>query len=455
MRVAVVLALFLLSLQCRRADGIAQNPIDREAEEAFVAYLRIDTTSGKETAGAIYLRDFLTKNGVAARLVGDDPARRGVYVRLASGTTEPALLLLSHIDVVPADAARWRNPPFSGKREGGYIWGRGALDAKSLTIAQVMSLLDLKRRGAALRRDVVLLAVPDEELGGLRGAKALLERHPELFTNVGFVLNEAGVNETAMDRVLFWGVEVQQKVPLWLRVSAEATGGHGALGAGASEKLVRALAAIDQLETPYRLTEDVAHVAALAAKMRKGERGAALQLIRAPLDVPRIERELPPGYQAILRDSITITQMSAPGAVNVVPSRAIADIDIRLLPGTKPDQMLARVRQAAGENATVDVLLAGEPVPPSAVDTELFATLTRVFTAAAPGSSVAPTISSGTTDSRWFRARGITAYGIAPFKLNYYDADGIHGDNERIRARFFSEGVGVMREIVREFCEKR
>ncbi len=461
LRSAALLAISvaMISLQCRRAEGVAASPVEREAEDAFVAYLRIDTTSGKETAGATYLRDFLRKNGIAAQLVGDDPQRQGVYARLVSGTREPALLLLSHIDVVPAAAERWRNPPFAAKREGGYIWGRGALDDKSITIAEVMALLDLKRRGAKLRRDVVLLATPDEERGGLLGAKLLLEKYPELFTNVGFVLNEGGVNETAVDRVLYWGIEVQQKVPLWLRITAEAQGGHGAVattnGAGAPAKLVRALAAVDQLQTPYRITDTVARVAALGAKMRKDHRGAALQLVREPLDVARIERELAPGDRTMLRDTIAITHISAPGAVNVVPARAVADIDIRLLPGTQPDEMLKRVRQAVGANATVEVLVAGEPVQESSIQTELYAVLARVFTSAAPGSAVAPMISPGTSDSRWFRARGITAYGIAPFKVNYYDTDGIHGDNERIRARFFSEGVGVMREVVRGFCEVR
>lgn len=452
----LAISVAVVSLQCRRAEGVTPDPIDHEAEAAFVDYLRIDTTSGKETAGAKYLRDFLTKNGIAAQLVGDDPSRQSVYARLVSGSNEPALLLLSHIDVVPADASRWRNPPFSGAQEGGYIWGRGAVDSKSLTIAEAMALLDLKRRNAKLRRDVIFLAVADEESGGLRGMKALLDKRADLFTNVGFVLNEAGTNETAVDRVLFWGVEVQQKVPLWLRLTAEAKAGHGSLGGGsASAKLVRALARVDQLETPYRLTPEVAELAALGVKMRKDARGAALQLIREPLDVARIERELTPGYRAMLRDSITITRMSAAGAVNVVPSTAFAELDIRLLPGTKPDAMLARVREAAGEEVRIDVLVAGEPMQASSVDTELFATLTRVFTAAAPGSSVAPVMTTGTSDSRWFRLRGIPAYGIAPFKLNYYDFDGVHGDDERIRARFFSEGVGVMRKIVREFCEKK
>jgi acetylornithine deacetylase/succinyl-diaminopimelate desuccinylase-like protein len=462
----LLLLLFVTTLSCGDAEGVAQDPVEREAEEAFVAYLRIDTTNppGNETTGATYLRDLLVKGGIEARLVGDDPKRQGVYARLRSdaATSEKALLLLSHIDVVPADPALWRNPPFSGKREGGYIWGRGALDIKSLTIAQLMACVDLKRRGAKLRRDVIFLALPDEELGGVLGAKKLLEQHPELFDGLGFVLNEGGSNETAVDKVVFWGIEVQQKVPLWLRVTSEAAGGHGASASahgGATAKLVHALSAIDAIETPYRLTEVVARTAAMSAAARTDGGGQRLRALREPLDVAHIEKDLPPGYRALLRDTITITRLSAGSAVNVVPSRAVAEVDVRLLPGTLPDSgsaaMLARVREAVGQNGTVDVILAGEPAPESPASGELYDALSRVFRASAPGSTVGPLVSPGTTDSRYFRARGVVAYGIAPFKVNYYDADGVHGNDEKIRTRFFSEGVGVMRKIVREFCERQ
>lgn len=451
---------FCATLQCRRAESVQRDPMDAEAEEALVAYLQIDTTNppGNETAGAMFLRDLLVKNGIAARLVGDDSKRQGVYARLEAGSpaSQKALLLLSHIDVVPADASSWTYPPFGGKRTGGYIWGRGALDCKSLTIAGAMSLLDLKRRGAQLRRDVVFLAVPDEELGGLNGAKKLLQDHADLFANVGFVLNEGGSNETAVDRVLFWGIEVDQKIPLWLRVTSEATGGHGAApaaGGGATAMLIRALAAVDAIETPYRLTESVARTARMAAEARKDGRGRKLRLLREPLDIAAIERDLPAGYRSLLHDTIALTHLAAGSAVNVIPSRAIAEIDIRLLPGTKPDAMLARVKEAVGRNGTVDVLLSGQPVPESPSDTELFATLAGVMRAASPGSAVAPLVSGGTTDSRFFRARGIVAYGVAPFKVNYYDADTVHGEDERIRAPFFAEGVRLMRRIVSEFCE--
>jgi len=462
-RVALLLVLaFVASLNCGRAGGTQEDPLDREAEEALVAYLRVDTTNppGNETAGATMLRDLLVKDGIAARLIGDDPKRQAVYARLESTAPkkEKALVLLSHIDVVPANAASWTHPPFAGVREGGYIWGRGALDCKSLAIAELMSLVDLRRRGAKLRRDLILLAVPDEELGGLQGAKKILERFPELFADAGFVLNEGGSNETAMEQVLFWGIEIDQKVPLWLRVTTEASGGHGAApadGGGATAKLIRALAAVDAIATPYRLTPSVARTSAIAARERKDGRGQRFKLLREPLDIAAIERELPPGYRAMLRDTIAITRLAAGNAVNSVPSRAIGEIDIRLLPGSTPDAMLARVKQAVGTNGTVEVLLAGEPVPGSSETTELYRVLARAMREASPGSAVAPMVGAGTTDSRFFRARGITAYGIAPFKVNYYDADTVHSDDERIRSRFFVEGVRLMRRVVSDFCERQ
>ena len=457
--IPLVLFAAVASLHCSRAGGVAEDPIHREAEDALVEYLRIDTTNppGNETAGATFLRDVLAREKIAARLIGPDPKRQAVYARLESPSDEKALLLLSHIDVVPADWREWRNPPFEGKREGGYIWGRGAIDAKSLTIAHMMALVDLKRRGAALRRDVIFLAVPDEELGGLNGTRKLLDAHPELFADVGLVLNEGGANETAVDRVLVWGVEVQQKVPLWLRVTTRGNAGHGASGAdgGAPMKLVRAIAAIDAIERPYRLTDSVARAAAASLAVRKDSRGRRLALLREPLDVPRLERELSPSLLALVRDTIAVTRLSAGSAVNVVPTTASAEIDIRLLPGTKPDEMLARVKAAAGDDAAIEVLLSGEPVPESPASGEAWQSVAGVMVKAAPGSVVVPIVSAGTTDSRFFRARGAVAYGISPFKLNFYDADGVHGNDERIRARFFAEGVTVMRQIVRALCENR
>jgi acetylornithine deacetylase/succinyl-diaminopimelate desuccinylase-like protein len=454
----LTLALFS-SLQCRKAEGVPADPLDREAEDALVGYIKIDTSNppGNESAGARYLQQLLAKDGIESQLVGSDPNRQSLYARLSSGTSEPALLLTHHIDVVPVTASEWTKPPFSGARENGYIWGRGALDIKSLGIAQLMALVELKRQSVALKRDIVYLAVADEELGGLRGTRELLEKRPELFQNVGFVINEGGSNETIVDRVTFWGVEVQQKVPLWLRLTTQGSAGHGASprdDGGAVRKIIAALTAVDSIETPYRLTPAVATYFQEAGKARKDVRGEVLRTISEPLNVKRIEEVLPPGYRALLRDTVSMTRISAGTAVNVLPSSASADVDIRLLPGSKTEPMLEEVKKRIGNKATVEVLLAGEGTGESTTDTELFRTISRAMKEDEPGSLVASFVSAGTTDSRFFRARGIVAYGIAPFKVNYYDADSVHGIDERIRANFFVEGTRLMRRIVRDFCAR-
>lgn len=431
--------------------------MDREAEDVFAQFLKFDTTNppGNETPAAEFLRAFLAKEGIEAKLIGSDPKRQAVYARLSSGTNEKALLLLSHLDTVPAQDFGWTHPPFSGAREGGYIFGRGALDMKSITIAELFAMVELKRSGAKLRRDVILLASPDEELGGMNGTGVLLDQYPDLFKNVGFALNEGGTNETAVDRVIFWGIEVQQKNPLWLRLVSEGHGGHGASppeNGGATRKLVHALTAIESIETPYRLDPAVGRSAAALGRIRTDGRASFFRKIKEPLDPEMIRRDLPEGYRALLRNTIAVTHIAAGNAVNIMPSRAIADLDIRLLPDTPPGPMIEQVQKAVGPEIKVEVLLRSEPSPESPASGELFDVLSKAMQADSPGSTVGPFVTSGTNDNRFFRRRGVVAYGFAPFKVNYFDADGVHGPDERIRARFFADGVRLTRKIVRDFC---
>jgi acetylornithine deacetylase/succinyl-diaminopimelate desuccinylase-like protein len=449
----------LAPLQCRRAEGEDRDPIDHEAEEALVGYLRIDTTNppGNETLGARYLQQLLAKEGIESRLIGSDPKRQSLYARLSSGTSEKALILLHHIDVVPAPPAEWTKPPFSGYRGNGYIWGRGALDIKSLGIAELMALAEIKRRKLPLTRDIIYLAVADEELGGVHGARELLEQHPELFANAGYVLNESGYNETIVDKVAFWGIEVQQKVPLFLRLHVKGTPGHSASppeDGGTLMTLVRTLDAISRIETPYRATPAVLRYFHALGAAKTDAKGEVMRAMGETLDIPRIRALLGPGYLSLLHDTIAVTRINGGACVNCLPPAATAEIDVRLLDDEKTGPMIARVRSLIPKGGELEVLLAGEPVPESPSDTDLFRVLAQSFKEAEPGSSVAPVVSPGTSDSRYFRAHGIVAYGIAPFKVNYYDADTVHAGDERIRAKFFSEGVRLMRQIVKKFCTR-
>ena len=248
-----------------------------------MSYLRIDTSNppGNETAGARFLQQLLIKDGIDAKLVGSDPKRQSVYARLASGSNEKALVLLHHIDVVPAVASEWTKPPFAGVRSNGYIWGRGALDIKSLGIAELMAFVDLKRRHVPLRRDVIYLAVADEELGGINGcardsrtaSRALRERRLRAqrrrlqrdHRRSRFVLGHRGAGEGA-------ALAAHHD-----EGSGRATPPSPPDDGGTLAKLVRSLDAISRIPTPYRLTPAVARAFHEAGKARRDERGEVLR----------------------------------------------------------------------------------------------------------------------------------------------------------------------------------
>jgi acetylornithine deacetylase/succinyl-diaminopimelate desuccinylase-like protein len=437
-----------------------QDSSEREAEDALVSYLRINTSNppGNETEGARFLQQLLVKEGIDAKLVGANPARQSVYARLSSGTNEKALLLLNHIDVVPVVMGEWKHPPFSGLRTGGYIWGRGALDMKSIGIAEMMAMIDLKRRKVPLRRDIIFLGVADEELGGIHGCKELIESHPELFANVGYVLNEGGYNETWAERVGFWGIEVQQKVPLFLRIHMKGFAGHAASppdDGGTLSALIDALEAIKRIPTPYRITPAVARYFAVLGAFKNDYKGEALRAAAHGGDPARAAKTLPSGYRSLMHNTVAITQIHGGVCTNCLPLNAAADVDIRVLDDEKPDAMLAQVKATLPKDAQLEVLLAGTPMPPSSTETDLYRLLVAEMLKAEPGSAAGPIVSPGTSDSRYFRARGIQAYGIAPFKVNYYDADTVHSNDERIRALWFAQGVRLTRQIVRDFCARR
>lgn len=439
---------------CRRAGAGAEDPVEIEAEKLLVEYLRIDTSNppGNETRGAEFFRRIFEAEGIESRMLGEDPSRQSVWARLPSGKPAPALMLLHHIDVVPADPSEWSVPPFEGRRANGYIWGRGALDTKSLGIAHLMAMLDLHRRGAPLERDLIFLAVADEEAGGLKGLSRLLEIHPELFERVGWVFNEGGANETVVDRVRWWGIEIDQKVPLWVRLEARGEPGHGSVpphDGGATAKLVRAVGAVLEIPTPTTITPSVAAQFRSLGRTKPGIKGEILLEPEKFLGTQAMGN-LSPGTIALMQNTIAVSVLSAGGLVNVIPSVARAEMDVRLIPGADPAPVLDAIRQAVGTNAEVSVILEGEPSPASPIDAPIFGLVSRIFTEEMPGSVAGPSVSTGSSDSRFLRARGIPTYGVMPFMVNYYDGGGVHGPDEKIRARFFSQGVRLMRKIVRE-----
>ena len=201
--------------------------LEDETVALLRAYLQVDTSSapGNESRAVDFLAKIFDKEGIAYESAESAPGRGNIWARIEGGE-EPGLMLLQHTDVVPADPEFWTVDPLSGDIKDGYILGRGARDMKGTGIAQLASFLSLHRSGKVPNRDLVFLATADEEAGGFYGAGWMIENHPEVFDGVGLLINEGGSGSISGDAIKF-GVEITQKVPVWLRITSTDTPGHG------------------------------------------------------------------------------------------------------------------------------------------------------------------------------------------------------------------------------------
>lgn len=433
-------------------------PVPAGAEtptDLFTTYLSIDTSNppGGEERAAAFLADVLHHEGIATRLLVSPGGRTSLYARLDGGPeTTGALLLLHHMDVVPPSEG-WSVDPFGGELKDGNVWGAGAVDDKSLGIAHLEAFVQLHRAGAALDLDVILLAVSDEETGGIEGAAWLLDRHAELFADVGAVLAEGGNNRVFDGRTQWWGVEVAQKRPLWLEVTASGRSGHGSKLDlhTAPNKLIRALGRMLELPRQYRITAEARTYFESIERLSGDDGSDWLKRLETAIGAGRGERLLRPGQHNLFLDTMQVTLLESGRQINAIPARARALIDVRALPDTDLDELLSRIRTALGREVNVRVVLDAPRVEASPTDNPTYLCLERSLGRIAP---VVPMLISGVTDGRYFRQRGIPTYGVSPFAIGAGDAQGIHGVDERLSRDVFERGVETMSELLRE-CATR
>ena len=449
LRLSILLAL-LPAISAGPASAASTAPGLSEAAGWLQQYLRLDTSNppGNEQRGAAFLAGLLQREGIASRVVANPEGRASLWARLSSPASGGrAVLLLHHMDVVPAGPG-WSVQPFAGTVRDGYLWGRGALDDKSLGIAQLAALVSLKRRRVPLARDVVFLAVPDEENGGLRGTAWLLARHPELFQGVEGVIGEGGRSQTgAGGKVMWWGIEVAQKRPLWLEVATSGRGGHGAglNPESANHQLIQGLARLLGAPPRWRVSPPVRDYCRVIAPLQNDHWRRVFANVDAVITANGPKEFLMPGMANLFLDTVQVTVLKGGDRINVIPAAAVARIDVRLLPDTDARAFLLNVQRLLGPDVDVKVLVTSPPVRPSPASGRLYQAMERTLKPEAP---VVPTFVAGFTDSRFFRERGIPAYGLSPFKLGPEDTQGIHGPNERISLRELDRGVDRMRQIL-------
>ncbi|RJQ87639.1 M20/M25/M40 family metallo-hydrolase [Amycolatopsis panacis] len=418
--------------------------------------IRFDTTNhgGGDAAGereaAEYVADFLGRYGVSARIVESAPRRANVLARIpGTDPALPALLVQGHLDVVPAGAADWSVPPFSGEVRDGFLWGRGAVDMKDFCAMVLAAVAE----GLRPRRDLVLAFVADEEDRGDFGAHWLVERHPSVFEGCAAAISESGgyscpVPAADGRTVRLYPVGTAERGTAHLRLTARGRAGHGSRpnDDNAVVRMVEALHRIASHRWPVRLTPAVqAFVertgAALGVPVDLSS-GAAVEATVARLGVAG-SLVLP-----TIRTSTTPTVLNAGYKVNVIPSTATAQVDVRLLPGAE-DEVFAVLDALLGPGVTREFITHQPPVQ-APVDSPWLDAMAAALRAEDPDAVVVPYCLGGGTDAKAFSRLGIACYGFAPLALpeGFPYRAMAHGVDERVPVDGLRFGLRVLKRFL-------
>lgn len=427
------------------------------------ALIRLDTTNppGNERLAVDYLAAELSRDGIPFEVVEPAPGRASLVARLHGTGARGPLLLNGHLDVVPAEAERWRHPPFAAEEHDGCIWGRGAIDMKNMVAMSLTVLQLLHRSGVRLDRDVIFAAVADEEAGSRLGSRYLVEHHPDL-VRAEYVLNELGGYTFYFGDTVFYPVQVAEKGICWFELIAEGPPGHGSMPRADSAvlKIARAVHALARGRLRHQVTPVVEAFLRRLAEAAPFPERQALPLLLQPrlagalLDLMARKDPAQAGsLGALVHDTVTPTELSAGRKVNVIPGTARAAVDGRILPGRSVAEFVASVQAEVGPDVRVNVLESWEGTVFDS-RTVLYDAISAAIERHHPGAVPVPFMIPGFTDSHAYARLGATCYGFTPVRM----PPGLslpalyHGHDERIPVEGFAWGLRVLHDLVARFC---
>jgi acetylornithine deacetylase/succinyl-diaminopimelate desuccinylase-like protein len=433
------------------------------ALEWMQQYLRIDTTNppGHEMRAVAFYQKILDQEGIENRAFEYTSGRGDLWARLPHTTAEAKrpIILLNHMDVVTSDAAYWKVPPFSGEIKDGWLWGRGAQDMKNEGLAQLIVMVMLKREKVELDRDVIFLAVADEEAEGT-GTDWFIAHQREMLENAEFLINEGGENLLENGKVKYVGVDVGEKTTFWLHVVAHGRPGHASrpIADSAPNRLVRALDRILAYRTPLKVLPVVEEFLREMAPYEPPEQAREYRNIRKALKDEKFQQDVEKdeALNFLLRDTISLTMMGGSEQTNVIPPEAWANLDVRILPGGNPKALLEQIRRVVDDpNVTVEPLNAEfRKANYSPTNTALYDAIRKVSEKYFPGAPVVPHITSGYTENQRYRPLGIDAYGFCPYTATEEEGNTEHGNDERIRVEEVRRGPRILFDVVAAVAAK-
>jgi acetylornithine deacetylase/succinyl-diaminopimelate desuccinylase-like protein len=468
--------LVLLIVVMATASLTAQTPqqpdwstLEAETMRHFQALLRFDTSDppatppGGEKPAAEYLKEVFDKEGIPAQLLALEPNRPNVVARLKGTGSKRPLLLMGHMDVVNVDAKKWTHPPFSATRQGGYVYGRGAVDDKDNVVAVLMVMLTLKRSNIPLDRDVIALFEAGEEGATRVGIQFMVNQHfPSI--DAEFCLAEGG-NVTRQDgAVKFASIQTLEKIPRGITLTARGASGHGSipLQSNAIVHLSDAVAKVGKWAPPIRPNETTAaYFKRLATISAPDEAERYRNVLSSDLRVSSAADEYfranEPRHASMLRTSVSPNIFQGGYRSNVIPSEAVATLDVRMLPDEDPQAFLEQIKRVVNDPA-VEVAFSAQNTRPAGttrLNTEAFGVLETNVTKHYKTITL-PTMSTAATDMSYLRAKGVQCYGIGP-ATDIEDGPkgfGAHSDQERILETELHRFVRFHYDVVVELARK-
>ncbi len=433
-----------------------------EVVDLVSTLIRFDTTNTGDPATTVGEAEAAA--WVAARLeeVGYEtvtvesgaPGRANVFARLPGADPDRgALMIHGHLDVVPAEPADWQVHPFSGAVEDGYVWGRGAIDMKDMVGMTLALARQYKRENVVPPRDLVFAFVADEEAGGKFGCQWLVDNRPDLFDGVTHAIGEVGgfsmtVPTPDGDDKRLYLVETAEKGMAWMRLTAEATAGHGSFlhEDNAVTRLAAAVARVGAHTFPLVISDAVAELLEALGE----ETGQDFDP-----DTPDIDGRLAKLGSisriigATLRDTANPTMLSAGYKTNVIPQKAEAVLDCRILPGRR-EEFLRELDELLGPGITRE-WITDLPAVETTFDGELVDAMNAALLAEDPGARTVPYMLSGGTDAKAFTRLGIRCFGFSPLQLppDLDFAALFHGIDERVPVDALRFGTRVLDRFLR------
>jgi len=403
-------------------------------------YVRLQSVNppGDVTAAADFVAGLLRQHGLQPEVITTGPGRVNLYMRLKGKRADGALMLLHHMDVVPAPHPEaWEFPPFEARIGFNQLWARGSLDMKGIGLCHLLAFVDAAKNPSR-EHDLVFLATGDEETGSEFGLAWLLEHRPEIFEGVSYVLNEGGITEMRQEKLTYFAVEVGSKqfVRLLLRASSR-------------EPLQRARIALEPLFEPSDAERILPEVREYFRRLSP-HRNEPAEMLR---DIDRAVSEglfwrLHRSYRVLTQNNVL-----AFGIREDEGGGYSLEMYLQNLPDEDPAAAIARLKSRVSPfGVEIQVLQMMGPSRISSTETPFFRLITESVRGEYGAVDVGPYISPySTTDCRFLRLKGMQCYGLFPFPVDAEQSSGIHSLNERVRLDWFMSGISVTRSLVRSY----